>query len=254
MTKDLEKNRDFVAATTGAIHWGVTIDSNATTREAVTDELFTILEELYEGFGEFITPVTINFDLGTVPVDSTAAEVITEFEKVRDVELTQLEGVSIQDLRDTIATVDPPEDEISHIRDVYITDSRVRMRLRNGDIDVDRTAENVYKFWNGGEVHDEAPPKGPLTIRINHQSIGGSDSESGEPDTEYSVLCGTRSDIWIGDSEIAQVNRQRLAEVLSHIPDSFDVIDTRFSVDDLGVSLHDRELLADLVEADVEVP
>lgn len=143
------KNRDYVAATPGSIDWYVDIHPTAATSGEITTELWAIIADLFESFGDFITPTAVELEAGTVPTAGTPLDAATDFEPDRTTSLTRDDGVTVPDLHRELEALDPPADRTAHLRTLGIAGTRVRLRLEHGDVEVDRNTNEHYKFGDG---------------------------------------------------------------------------------------------------------
>lgn len=71
-----------------------------------------------------------------------------------------------------------------------------------------------------------------------------------ESATVFRLSVGSRSDIWVGESDIATTNRSRLGNVFQKIMTSFTIDETRLVIDELAVGPTQQKALADLIDAD----
>jgi|GEM_PF-2009278 len=210
MTDDT--NPEVRVAIDSAAAWQFTAPSPATTLSQVTAECVRRYEQLFEAFGEFITPTELQTTVEIHDRDRRLADVEPD-QTARERNEVVLADETITPSAVAEATaVDGPG--VPYVTQIRINHGRFRLQFDEGEKPVDR--DDCILYLEGDPRPDGTFP-GPLTCRITHYP-----SREGDPvETAFksTIVVELHSDVWMGGGELPRVNRARLGAFLSELDD-----------------------------------
>ncbi|KOX92422.1 hypothetical protein AMS69_13770 [Haloarcula rubripromontorii] len=196
-----------------AAAWDFVVPSRATTLSEVTEECIRRYQQLFEAFGDLIIPTEIQTEVEIHDEDRRLVDVGQD-RNPRDRNEIVLTGEEISP-PDVAAATKSEGNGVSYLTDIRIRWARIKLRLRQGDKLVDR--QDCIQYMKGEPRPDGVLPA-PMECSVTHYRS----KESDPVDTEYKTVISVNlhSDVWMGGSEPARVNRERLGTFLGKLDEA----------------------------------
>ncbi|WP_436925778.1 hypothetical protein [Halosimplex amylolyticum] len=229
----MEKNQDYLTMIRGSTSWKFYIDSEIELSNEVPDRTAAVMERIFATLGRDIAPIVLKLGVASLPSQTPIDEAFSEAEPVLDSNGTikNCHGITYQEYAERVAEIATEDDRVLHVSKVATESTCVKVYLRSGMQTIDAT-ESEY-FRNDRSDVDQVPDHAPLSFSVIHQSSKYRPGGKLAGDSVYRITIGTDSDIWFGDTEIAQINRARLSKLLHEINDTFPVVARDFSVGEM---------------------
>ncbi|SNZ15125.1 hypothetical protein SAMN06269185_2387 [Natronoarchaeum philippinense] len=211
---------DHVAVHTdrGTMYWALVVPSDAKTCEEQTREMTALCEQLFDTFGEFLTPTEIEFHVPCFPPGHELPASRSDDAKIKTAhrELRSSSGISVDDVLSATRINDCPSRWLPLIS---FNGAKVLVELEEGPVVADRNNHTVE--YRRKRSTDQMPARDPLELELLH----GPNSWKSEIKSEFvtSVMVRTVSDIWFDDSELGQANARNLAAFLERIDQTLSV-------------------------------
>jgi hypothetical protein len=235
----MQKNFNFIAYTPRKeSSWTFYIAGKAKTISEITGEILDITKKILSINEGFFYPTKLEYSLITqsenTPVGNffkTRINPLARFPR----EIKSDNGISFQELKNDIQSIETPKDVIRLIRRITI-DGKTRFVLDGRDEYIDHNSKGLYVHFSHREIFpDDQISIDPLRIVIYHTSLKDeSTSVKIDDPAYYEITFWTYTDMWFEKSSIGLANRNRLRKVLKGVYDSFDVSGTLFMSD--GIS------------------
>lgn len=209
------KNRDHIAISTASCaSWNFLVPSAATTYAEHADEITELCKRVFEAFGEFITPITISYEISVYPTDEELSfdGASTEPTKTIRRDLHDESGIDVSDF---VTSTRVPDSGSRKLSLIPFDHNRLKVRLKAGDVLADRTDCKQYKR---GERQDRKPTWDPLSIEVVH--VPNRRYETIETESVVRIGVSLLSDIWVERSEIGERNREYLSAFFGRVADS----------------------------------
>lgn len=216
----MTKNHEHVAVHTDGdtMYWALLVPSTAETCEEQTQEMINLCEQLFQTFGEFVTPTGVEFYVPCFPSGHELPASMYDDVKIKTEhrELHDSAGISFDEVRAAMQIDDCPSRWIPKIE---FDGNKVLVELENGPVIADRTSHTVE--YRKKQPVDQNPPRDPIELSLLH----GPNSREGEIESEYvtSVVVHLLSDIWFEDTELGHANARNLAAFLERIEQTLPV-------------------------------
>ena len=222
-----QRNVDFVTENgRGPIEWRFEIRPEATHGAGLREDQLNVLERVWDLLEELVIPLEVEYTTGAVDVSATGETLRESFSNVTTSQVSDEDGVSIAALSMVLDSVDTPPDTAPAFIRVDLVESKTKIRLAGGDHWI-TPASNRYVYWHRGERTDTTPrPLFKLSFKYMLPGYATGYSEAGQSPPIYWLSLYSTSDIWLDETEISSINRERLHKVIEGIHESLAVAET----------------------------
>lgn len=222
-------NRDHVAISTAtAVTWNFIVPSEATTCADQASEMTDICAQLFDAFGDFLTPIGLRYGIAIYSEDREIPYGDGQTEPVEEVvqELRDESGITASDFV-TSTHVDYPG--VRWIPRVGFDNNQLKIRFKDGDRYVDRSDCVAYVKRNPVNWN---PTWDPLEIKVGH--VPNRSYEDIDAEYIYRISVGLLSDVWIEQSDLGEINQTYLSAFLNRLAEAIAFKQIKRDVDSMS--------------------
>lgn len=192
--------------------WWILIPSNATCCSESMTETLDLCEELFNAFGSFVVPTTIEYWILCYERETDTPFVSEQYEYIEKIEQTLQSGEGLS-FADFSASIPTKTHELRHLSGIKFTQANVQIFLEDG----------IYSLGRFGNTEIQRFPAlaDPLLIWMD---VLPARYDSGRyPHGHYRISIAPQTDIWFEDSERGRQNREMLESFFERLVDNMDV-------------------------------
>lgn len=199
------------------VAWTFVTGVDKTTHANQAKEMTNICTKLFKSFEEFLTPISISYNIQKYPEDHNSWE---KKKHINPVDSWKHELSNISDVvdLDLIGSTQFDRSGVLSIPRVRFERNNIKIRFEDGDKNIER---NDCIQYSGGKPIDIKPTWDPLDLTISYyQNNGNYDVNS---DFVFTVHLGVRSNIWFEQTDWGETNRMYLSAFFDRIVDEISV-------------------------------
>lgn len=234
------KNIEFITEDVHAdFGWLFIIRPQANDTREISEEFLNLVDETLDLMSSLVVPTELRYWSSEVSNNISKHELVNSSD-LEASELTSSESLQYQDLLQEINPQESSERKVQYVSAVEVKDSKTKVFIKEGDVWIKGSQSELYKLQSRDEIVG-VPSTGPIRVDFRQEDSSYSEAARNyQIDTVYTLRISSLSDIWLGNSPIEQVNRNRFGKVLSDIYETFDVIQTDFYAD--GARYRDSDI------------
>ena len=230
----MKKNIDYLTEGTGWANWQIYVDSKIAMSDEIPDRTKSIVEDVFEALGDTVTPKTLDLGISSLPAQTPIPAAKKQAERLPDSPLTvDSKGkITFESYLDRLAEIPVDDGRIVQNSKIHTETAKVQIFLRSGMQTIDISGSAYYELEQ--PTVEDSPNYAPLAFTIIHFGPKYGPEDKLEGDSLYRISISTRSDIWFDDTQIAQINRAQLHELLHRIDSVLPVVKRKFSVGEMS--------------------
>lgn len=210
-------NNNIPVSTASGVIWDFIIPSQTTTCSEQATEMIDICTQLFETFGDFLTPIELEYGIAVFSADRTppfGKDTVEPTEIVRK-HLQDESGLTAADFVDS-TQIDHPG--VRFMPRIPIDHNQLKTWGSGGDRVIDRT--NCVAYTKGEPVNQE-PSWDPLKLVVTY--IPNTQHEDIDTEHNIHVRVSLQSNLWIEQTPSGDINREYLSAFLESIDEKLPV-------------------------------
>lgn len=225
-----DRNERYVAATPNEYTWTLRVRGTAETPQTQFEESLAFLDIVWERLNGFIIPTSVEYVLQYADTDTefNGRPMSDSLTAVTDTIRDEL-GVTHAQLVDSIQAHISSGGSSAWLTRVTIEKNRTAVSLGGDEFLLEAESEQYRRPGETADEDDSTNP-GQDLFKIELFSLDPFSKSS----SDYEVVVWTFTDLWFDDTESAQMNRDRLAAMLSGLTKDLPTVDVEFNSDTLS--------------------
>lgn len=231
------RNFDYLTAETQRnLNYHLGVKPTATTVPEWKAEVLEIFDTALKAFSDVLRCTEVKLSIQPMRTDralSGDGEYPYDYQATTAVTVQSEDGISIADMETAIESATVAPDQTLVPLALEMSETQTRVYLNQGFLLVDQDCQYYWKRQKS-QVIEETPEYPPMKLSISHKK------DPPDYDTHYKIKVTTTSDIWTLAAidervdTLVQINRARLAEAVSNLKSSLELLYADWTSVDFG--------------------